>query len=118
MALVNLLSNVKNITSKCEEKEECSGIKSSNKIIYKLNDSTNEIVFLKDKILFSKKRKDGIKMEFKFEKGKRTLILFKMKEGTLNIPLYTEDIIKTDKILKINYQVNDFEKFEFTLEFR
>lgn len=118
MAKVKIDSKIKNISTNLEARLECDGILNNNKLIYKDNDSNNEIMILSNEVILTKKRVDNIKMKFYFKENSHNFIEVIDNNYSLKIPLSTEKLIIKENEIEIHYQVDSNEKFLFHLIYK
>lgn len=95
---------------------ETSGIKTSNKIVYKENNITVTILILDNKIEMNRTCND-YKINFVFEKGKKTISRYNVfgmpKEFLLETK--TNKLIIEDNEIKIDYELEG-NNFSYTLQ--
>jgi len=117
MKKINICARIKNAETDSYEVNTI-GIKEFNTIKYKDNEAEVNIKIYKEKVvLYRKKQKEIVKLEFKYGKTNKSYI--KTAEIGYKIPINveTKDIIISENNIYIEYNIND-EKFEYNISWR
>lgn len=117
MEKINICAKIKNAEPNCYEVNTI-GVKKSNTIKYKDNESEVYVKIYKEKIVIHrKKQKEIVKLEFKYGKTNKSYI--KTTEIGYKIPIdvETKNIIINENSIYIEYNIND-EKFEYNISWR
>ena len=116
MPIVQVKSFLQN---KWEKKEPffCGkGLLKENILSFNENDIKNELNFKNDKLILRRKLKNE-EFYFTFIEKENTKIEYTSSMGTLEIPLYTEKIVKEKNKIEIDYIVDGSEAIKFTIVF-
>lgn len=118
MSKVNVKVSLENIATNEIYKKEFLGILRDEKLIYRDEEILCE--FLLNEIIYIRKINDFESFKFIFKEKEESYIKYEniSTNQSLDIPLYTEKIVKNIQGIEILYQVDGNEKFHFILECR
>ncbi len=118
MSKVSVKVSLENITNKEIYKKDFLGILRDEKLIYKEDKVLCE--FLLNDLIYIRKINDFESFKFNFKEHEQSYIKYEntATNQSINIPLYTEKIVKNIQCVEILYQVDGNEKFHFILECR
>lgn len=115
--IIRLSGYLKNITTKDTIRVDSTYKKTNNKIKYKQDNDTYEIIINKDELYLIRDNKE-INSTMHFKQNKYTTCDYKIKENdiTLQIDLYTTKLSIKDNEILINYQVENTDNYEYKIE--
>lgn len=96
---------------------EGNGLLSKQVLRFVENKIHNELRMELDKVIFVRKIGSKETFYFTFQEKKKTFLEYSSGVGMLQIPLYTERIVKKDKKIEIDYILNETEKFLFRITY-
>lgn len=115
--IIRLTGYLKNITNKENILIETTYKKVNNKIKYKQNNDTYEIITNKDELYLIRDNKE-INSTMHFKQNKYTTCDYKIKDNDINlqIEIYTTKLLIEDNQILINYQVENTDNYEYKIE--
>lgn len=115
--IVTVHSSIQNKLENDFHSFEGKGLLSKQILRFVENKIHNELRMELDKVIFIRKMVGKEIFYFTFQEKKKTFLEYSSGVGMLQIPLYTERIVKKDKKLEIDYILNETEKFLFRITY-
>lgn len=112
---------VKSFLQKKGEKKEVffcgKGLLKENILYFQKGNVKNELWIKNDKLILKRKFQNKDEFYFTFIEKEKTTIEYKSSMGTLEIPFYTEKIVKEKNKIEIDYIVDESEQIKFIVMF-